>query len=55
MKRRPTPAREYIEGPEAIQRFETLAKRMLTTPLIRPRAYSLNWGSTKQFFRRPGT
>ena len=38
MKRRPTPAREYIEGPEAIQRFETLAKRMLTTPPLRPKA-----------------
>ena len=38
MKRRPPPAREYIEGPEAIQRFETLAKRMLTTPPLRPKA-----------------
>ena len=37
MKRRPPPAREYIEGPEAIQRFETLAKRMLTTPPLRPK------------------
>ncbi len=38
MKRRPPPAREYLEGPEAIQRFETLAKRMLTTPPLRPKA-----------------
>ena len=38
MKRRPPPAREYIEGPEAIQRFETLAKRILTTPPLRPKA-----------------
>ena len=38
MKRPPPPAREYIEGPEALQRFETLAKRMLTTPPLRPKA-----------------
>ena len=38
MKRRPPPAREYIEGPEALHRFETLAKRMLITPPLRPKA-----------------
>ena len=38
MKRRPTPAIEYLEGPEALQRFEALAKRLLTTPPLRPKA-----------------
>jgi len=38
MKRCPPPAREYIEGLEAIQRFEALTKRMLTTPPLRPKA-----------------
>ena len=28
----PKPPPEYIEGPEAVQRFEGLMKRVLTTP-----------------------
>lgn len=37
MKRRPPPAGESLAGPEVIQRFEALAKRMLITPPLRPK------------------